>query len=347
MRKALAVLIALAALPVALAQEPVLLQRKFTLGQEVAYRLTVTGLAAIESDAPEGMGLPTGDAQLDLTAEFAQRVEALGQGWAELAVRLEQASLDANLAAGAFEAEFHIKLPEGDVQVLFNGQPAPQEEKPKDLEPLLALARLPILVRTDPAGRIVGLPQLDLLTVAAPQLDLQAMQAASTGFLPTRPVSVGDAWKQRQALPLALPAPDGTKQKEIVLDYALKELTKLEDRDVARIGVTGKFAVGDMRGFRWPGKSEAKPKEGEPQKEPAGLESLNAEIGGNIYFDWHEGQVVRADLTVKADARFSEWKKPPAQPDKQPQETVEAAAPILIHTALKDIELTITLERIK
>ncbi|MFQ6097627.1 MAG: hypothetical protein ACE5O2_07860, partial [Armatimonadota bacterium] len=265
MRQLMAVLVALTPSATVLGQGPVLLQQKFPLGQEVAYRLVATGMASIQRDAPEGVGFPAGDLQLDVSAEYTRRVEALGEGWAELAVRLQRASLKADLLAGPFQMQFTLALPEGDMRVLFNGVPAPQEEKPEDIEPLLALIRMPLLVRMDPSGRVVRLPQLDILSLMAPSLDFAAMQAGSTGFLPTEPVSVGDTWQQKQALPIALPAPDGTRQRELVIDYVLKELTKKDGRDVAHITVSGKFALGDMRGFRWPGtEDKAPPKEGEP-----------------------------------------------------------------------------------
>lgn len=346
MRNVIAVLMVLTASAVACAQGPVSLRRQARLGQEAAYFLAATGVASIETDAPAGMGLPSGDLQLDFSVEFTQRVEAVGEGWAELALRLERACLRADLLAGAFQVELQVWLPEGDVQVLVNGQPAPQEEEgAEDLEPLLALTRMPLLVRTDAAGRIVRLPQLDLLSVAVPLLDLQAIQADSTGFLPTGPVSAGDAWQQRQALPIALPAPDGTEQKEIVIDYVLKELTEIGGRDVARIGVHGKFALGDMRRFRWPGQREAKPQAGEQEREPAGLEGLDIEASGDIYFDWREGQLVGAELAIAANLSFSEWKKPPEPPGEEPQEAEETVERILTHTALKNVELTVTLER--
>lgn len=346
MRRVIGALIVLTAPAAVRAQEPVSLQHKFTLGQEAAYRLTATGLASIESDAPPGMGLPGGDLQLDIDVEFTERVEALGEGWAELAVQLQQASLSAFLLAGAFQVELQARLPEGDVEVLINGQLAPQEEEPNDIEPLLALAGMPLLVRTDATGRVVRLPQLDLLAVLSPLLDFQTMQADSTGFLPSQPVSVGDAWQQRQALPLALPTPDGTEQREVVADYVLKELTQVDGRDVARIGMNGKFALGDMRRFRWPGQPEPKPKEGEEEKEPAGLESLDTEVSGDIYFDWREGLVAGAELAVSANLSFSEWKKPKEQPGDRPQETEEPVPRVLIHTALKNVELTVMLERV-
>ena len=347
MRNLTAAVVLLAAPVVARAQEPVSLQCKFALGQETTYRLTATGLASIETDAPPGDGIPAGDIQFDINADFAERVDALGEGWGELAVRLKQASLSANLASGMGQIEFHLKLPEAQIEVLVNGQLMPQEQKPQDMRPILALMEMPILVRVDATGRVVRLPQLDLLRLMSPLLNLDAMQAGSTGYLPPQPVRAGDRWQQKQMLPVALPAPDGTQQSEIVIDHVLRELTKLGARDVAVIGTQWQLALGDMRNFRFPGQPEQPPKEGEEGREPAGLEGADFAVAGDLYFDWNAGRMVRADLNVKGNLSFTEWKvipeqpgapPPPAEPEQQPE-------PILTHTSLRGIDISLTIEQ--
>ncbi len=311
---------------VAVAQEGVVLQHQFELGQELEYRVagTVTGNLEVEGEQPQGM--PAGDMTWTFETGTMATVEALGADFGEMAVRLR--GFEANANVQGFDIRIEVNETGGGVWV--GGQQMVDlseiTRQTGGFNPFEALFNFPFLVRLHPSGKVVGAPQLDFLKIVMPQLKLDELMEISTGYLPQQPVQVGDTWEQVIALPFSVPDLNGEPQTEFSYDYTLSNLQEEAGGQVALIDFTGHFELGDMRDFKpdipltpfgmpmpgpfggpqpaaEPGQQEEQGEAGgaaEEQQPKGGLRSLEADVQGQMSFDVARGLIldVTADFTM-------------------------------------------------
>jgi len=242
------VMAGLTAMVAASAQEEVTLQHRFDLGQQMEYRITGTIGGGMQVEGgQQPMGMPVGDMQMNFETGVVAEVDAIGRDFAELAIRLQGINADMNMAG--MGANFQLNEEGGGVYV--GGQQVVDFAQeiagmPGGVNPLQEIFHFPFLVRLDQSGKLKGLPQIDLVKLFLPQLKLDEMMDISTGYLPTRPVKVGDTWVQVIALPLPFPDLEGNPQGEVSYDYRLAALEQQGDSLVATINMTGHIEIGDI-----------------------------------------------------------------------------------------------------
>ncbi|MGD8240980.1 MAG: hypothetical protein PVH68_20680, partial [Armatimonadota bacterium] len=188
----------------AVAQDQYALQMKYTVGEQRPMRVMLTGIGSLAVDAPGAPNKPS-DLWMNATVELSQETKAVdARGVADVEWRL--GSLDAELQVMGMRQHFTVE--DGHLQMMVNDQLVFDSLDPEQAKqnPMFALLGQGFLIKQDATGKVVGMPQFELLlAMAMPGTDLKAAFEQSTGPLPPGPVRVGDTWEERQVWPYGVP----------------------------------------------------------------------------------------------------------------------------------------------
>ncbi|MGD8238518.1 MAG: hypothetical protein PVH68_08210, partial [Armatimonadota bacterium] len=241
LRSGIAVVVAagLLATPV-LAQEQYALQMEYVAGEQSVTGITFTGIGTISLDLPGGPAEP-GDLWINGRLDLREEVTSVDDGgvaeveWTLGALTTEYQMLGMTLK---------ITLEEGQVQVLMNDRVVfdSLDAEQAKRNPILALIGQGLTVRADTTGRIVGMPQLELLLKAMmPDSDLTGTLQQGTGPLPPAPVRVGDTWEERHVWPYGVP--EDTERPVFITRHTFEALEPVGGHECARIPWAGRADV--------------------------------------------------------------------------------------------------------
>ncbi|MFQ6133655.1 MAG: hypothetical protein ACE5R4_16560 [Armatimonadota bacterium] len=219
------------------AQEKIALQQKFKPGLELLYAFTMTGVGGMDIRGP---GAPQGatDYFIDMGIDIRQKHRSVDEnGVGEIELSLDRMQMNQQMA-GMDQA---IELEDGQLRVLVNGEVMFDTADPEAGQdnPLALLVGQSLVLRIDPTGKLVGLPQLPLLKKLVPgigDIDVEKLLEMGKGDLPPEPVAVGETWEVDQPIPFITTA-EGTPpvQKTVC---KLEGLEQVLGRNCARITST-------------------------------------------------------------------------------------------------------------
>ncbi len=275
----------------------VVLEQKWTPGQNLSYQTALNGTMNVQ--APAGANFPLAGVPLE--------VEISGKGTTQLQV----VSVDPNgvgsvvVRVPSFDLQGltlgqkgRLVLQDGTSRVTLNGQPIKVGDGTNPLN------SSQIALRISRQGRFLGVQPLQSKAEPAAKNDGAAVdpaQAIDKGALmmagliralptlwPGRDVQVGEAWKSE----ISLPVPSKTNPKTPVLtpfgayNWTLKGAETVDGKQLQRVGVTGELNV-DSAQFR--------PNDA---KNPRGVAKQS--VSGDVWLDAGAGQIERAELVLGA-----------------------------------------------
>jgi hypothetical protein len=342
-----------AALP-AVAPEQYALQMKYAVGEQRSMRVMLTAIGSLAAGPPGDLGEPS-DLWMNGTAELSQEVKAVDTGGtADVEWRL--GSLDAEVQLMGMRQ--HYAVEDGHLQMMVNDQLVFDSLDPAQAKnnPMLALLGQGVIVRQDRTGKVVGMPQFELLlAMMMPEADLKEAFEQGTGPLPPGPVKVGDTWEERQVWPYGIP--EGTERPVFITRHTFEGLEPMGGRECAKIASASSIDMRDVR---------MDPPMFALGSQPGGAQTLGATINAVVvdtiathYFDiergttlkWDSSVTVSVDLTQRvpvpkeqAEALEEDGVAPPEEEEQEeagPAETPDAEEIQEIEVGMKIEDLVI------
>jgi len=227
------------------AQDKIPLRVKFAPGQELRYSMTMTGVGGLAIAGPGAPAAP-GDMFMDMALDLRQKTRSVDEaGVGEVEMLLD--SLRSTVQMLGFEQA--MELTEGHLRILLNDEVLfdSAQAQPGEANPLAALLGQGIIMRIDPTGKLVGLPQVELLKGLVPgmaDLDIDKLLAMGKGDLPSEAVAVGDTWEVVQSIPFV--KVEGNEPPAVKTTYKLEKLEQVQGRQCAKIAGTTEMHVTGM-----------------------------------------------------------------------------------------------------
>lgn len=287
-----------ALVPLASAQA-VVLEQKWTPGQDLNYQTALRGTVNVQT--PAGMKFPLAGVpfEIEVKGDGVTQFQTLSvdeAGVGVVALRVPQF----DLSASSFGQRGQLQLSETASRFAINGK----QVKFGDGTNPLGSAKTAL--RVSRQGRVIGVQDLDAKPAAqtAPAADDKPVDAAAAinqgalvtaaiiNALPTlwpgRDVQIGESWRAKVVFPIASPA-DKTKITPTQLgewQLTLKATEFVAGRELQRVAVIGMIKA-DTSQFMVPS-AKIPPVAGKQ------------DVKGDMWLDAAAGQIVRADLVVGA-----------------------------------------------
>ncbi|MBW3637534.1 MAG: hypothetical protein KY445_13885 [Armatimonadetes bacterium] len=280
----------------------VVLEQKWTAGQQLSYETALRGTMNVQAPANANFPLAGVPLEIEIRGDGLTHLQTLSvdeKGVGTVTMRVPQF----DLRAQTLGQKGQILLQNGTSRVTLNGQPIKFGDGTNPLfTPKTAL-------RISSQGRVLGVQDLQPKTTAAPKKDdkpVAAAQAIDRSALvmasviralptlwPGRDVQNGEKWKAE----ISWPVPSPTDPKKMVptqfgaWDLTLKGAETVGGKILQRVGVVGTLAVDS---------AQLAPADAKDAKKPRG--KGKQDVKGDVWLDAEAGQVVRADLIVDARA---------------------------------------------
>lgn len=286
-----------AALSPLAAAHAVVLEQKWTPGQDLNYQTALRGTMNLQMPASANFilaGVPL-DVEIrgDGVAQF-KVLEVDNAGVGTVAVRVPQF----DLRGETWGQKGQMTLTETGSKVLLNGKAINFGDGTNPL------AGAQTALRISRQGRVIGVKNLAPKTPIAPKADNKPVDAANAinkGALmtaaiiqalptlwPGRDIQPGESWKAQVIFPVASPtdAKKFTPTQFGEWNLTLKGAETVGGRQLQRVGVVGSLSV-DSAQFTPP-----------TAKAPRGV--AKQDMSGDLWLDAANGQIARADLVVGA-----------------------------------------------
>jgi hypothetical protein len=275
----------------ACARETVVLENRFTKGEELRYLLTTRGEGTMSI-----VGLPGqksgAESALNLQEELAyamrvRDVDAGGNADIECSFqRFKSMTQSGDLKIQTEADESGARLIQGETVI---------EDAPA-ISGLRALFKNPTLIKMDKRRNVLAVTPPSDVDSLLPHVNVCSLLKQNQVVLPANPVAVGSSWTEKIDIVLGggmeerLP---GMKDLKLDATYTLTGMVDREGRKCAEIAVRGEIEVQDM---------ELSPPEKAKVPMSVMLDRLKQRLEGKIYFDRQLGRVLSFHLVTTQDA---------------------------------------------
>jgi hypothetical protein len=278
----------------ACAKKTVVLENKFTKGEELRYLLTTKGEGNMDIAGLPGQKSGT-KAEVNLRMELAYTMKVKdvdSDGNADIEYSFQR--FKSMTQSGAFKIQ--TEADENGAKVV-QGE-AVIEEAP-GLDGLRAVFKNPTLIKVNRRGKILSIVPPSGVGKLLPHVDVYNFLKQNQVVLPADPVAIGRSWTEKRDIVLGggmeerLP---GTKDLKLDTTYTLTGMVERGGRKCSDISVNGKIAAKEME-LTPPGTSSA------PMS--VMMDRLKQNLSGHIYFDQQHGRVLGFHLATTQDAAMT------------------------------------------
>ena len=275
-------------------QKTIVLENRFTKGEELRYLLTtkgegtmsITGLPGQKSGTKAAVNL-----QMDLAYTMkVGDVDTNGSADMEYSFqRFRSMTQSGSLKIQTEADESGAKVTQG--EVMLSDAPG--------LDGLRALCKTPTLIKVDKRGNILSVTPPSGVGGLLPHVNVYNFLKQNKIVLPAGPIAVGRSWTEKRDIVLGggmeerLP---GTKALKLDTTYTLTGMVDRGGRQCADIAVRGEIAAKNLE-LSEPASSDV------PMS--VMMDHLKQRLEGNVYFDQQRGRVLRVHLTTTQDAAMT------------------------------------------
>lgn len=339
-KSAFVVLLGLLSAP-GIAQEQFALQMKYTAGEQRPMRVTFTGIGTLTIEGPGAPNQPT-DLWMNGDIELAQEIKSVDErGTGDIEMKLTK--FDAQVQFMGMRQD--IVVEDDRVLVMMNDKVVFDSLDPEQAKknPMLELIGQGFIVRQDRTGKIVGLPQLELiLKMMLPDSDFQGAMERSTGPLPAGLVKVGDTWEERQVWPYG--APEGEEPPAFVTLHKFAEVVNVAGHKCAKITSTSNINLADVS-LPMPTLMPGMGGQG-PTQMSLVINKMVMDLASTGHFDIERGVPLSADSALTLNMEMTQRIKlpPPPQEGQQEAEGPEEPQEVEITVSIEDFAIDIAME---
>lgn len=290
----------------------VVLEQKWTPGQDLNYQTVLRGTMNVQAPASANFILAGVPLDIEISGDGVAQFRVLAvdeAGIGTVAVRVPQF----DLRGETWGQKGQVVLSETSSKFLLNGKAQ------KIGDGTNPLGKSQTALRISRQGRVLGLKSLATQAPAAPKADEKAgdagaainqgalVTAAIIQALPTlwpgRDIAPGENWTTKINFPVASQA----EPKKVTLtqfgewNLTLKGAETIGGRQLQRVGLSGSISV-DSAQFTAPG-----------AKTPRGV--AQQDLSGDVWLNAAAGQIARADLVIGARVKAGEGTKDQSHAD--------------------------------
>lgn len=268
----------------------VILENRFSRGQELRYRMATRGEGTTSiTGLPGQTGASESPFKMDMELTYRTTVKDINaKGEAELEIRFE------NFTSLNESGRMTIRLEADEKGARFIAGDTVSKDAP-GLDGLKALFKNPTVLTMDRRGRVLSLAQPGGVGMLLPNTDLSSMLKQGQFLLPEGPVRIGSSWKEKKEILAAqgaggmAPAPDTVK---LDITYTLAGIVPREGRRCAEIRLRGEITTKNI--------AMEMPQEEGVQMQTT-FDRLQEKVSGSIYFDPERGCLVEMHLDLEQE----------------------------------------------
>jgi hypothetical protein len=269
-----------------LAQEPVLLEYKFTPGQTITSRVSISGDGAMTM-TPAPPQMPAISMNLQANLDIVQRIASIdSNGIAKINITMPRGAALVKAAGQSI----HASLANGDIAVTVNGEK--QEIPPVDLSKA-PLIKVPLQISMDKQGKVVDfkLPDIPGLKEALGNIDIaQILKSSSQGEFPAQPIEIGKSWDSV----IKSEIPGMSEPIVAKTTYTLASVDTVGDQQVARITFTMNSNATNLKLT-----PSAKIPAGVAQAASSvTIDEMTQNVSGTTWFSLTTGQPTKVEMTM-------------------------------------------------
>lgn len=278
----------------ACARRTIVLENRFTKGEELRYLLTTKGEGAMSIAGLPGQKTGT-RAAVDLRMELAYTMKVRDvdtNGNADIEYSFQR--FRATTQSGSLKIQTEA---DGSGAKVIQGE-AVIEDAP-GLDGLRALFKNPTLIKVDKRGDILTVTPPSGVGSLLPHVNVYNFLKQNKIVLPADPVAVGRSWTEKRDIVLGggmeerLP---GTKALKLDTTYTLAGMVDRGGRKCADVAVRGEIAAKDL---------ELSPPSSSDVPISVMMDRLKQRLEGNVCFDQRRGRVLSVHLATTQDAAMT------------------------------------------
>ncbi len=265
----------------ACARKTIVLQNRFTKGEELRYLLTTSGEGMMSIGGLPGQKSGTSTpVKLQVELAYTMRVKDTDdKGNADIEYSFQRFSSATQSGTLKIETEADEK----GARVIHGGTVI--KEAP-GLDGLRALFKNPTMARMDAQGNVLSTTPPKDVGELLPHTNIYTLLKQTYITLPQSPIPIGHSWNEKRDVTLGggmedrLPA---TKSLKLDTSYTLSGFVRKNGRSCADITLRGEVAAKEL---------ELNPPQGAAVPMSVMLDHLRQSVKGNVYFDPQKGMLI-------------------------------------------------------